>query len=291
MEASELLLGRRGKVRRVFIEIPGGYTMRHLVEYCHLTMTDVNLIFNSKGIGFCKPDATGHITNELRIFADRLPYFLFHTDEEEIVFGLTFTNLRLITQNINRRHGIRFIMYNNSKNLYVPITGTEAGTINEGSGIKPQHIEEARITMDHLNMDEYELVCVIPTARIHSTLQSFCKIKAPSDGLYANIKVFERGIRFMMTDPARITEKIEYFGIIPEAAEAELEEEDFDNPTENMFFIRKPALKAMIKLGSVNSSGATVSVRYSPRKPLILTWSIENIGELRIFINPGLPSA
>jgi hypothetical protein len=287
-EASDILFGRGGKERQILAEITAGYAFRHCVDYWNQLFTDINLVFDSAGFSFSKMDSQKHTINHFILY--RFSYYLFNHEDDELTFGLKVEALRQITQGIQRRQGLRIVKYKINKKFFIPIVGADGVPTREKDHIPPKRLSETRIDMKALDPKLFRLVCNVPVLRFHTMLQSFCKMKVPSDNLYAEVKVYEAGLRFRLSDALKSANKCEYFGTIPDATDED-EDEDEEEPTAaNIFYIRKQVLKAMVKLNNTCSNGCVIPVYYCEGKPILLVWPFENLGEQRIYIKSCPPS-
>lgn len=295
MESSEIANGKSGKPRSLLAQVPGGYAFRHIVDYFNQLFTEANLVFDATGVSLCKMDSKKHCINDFTLYGDRLPTYFFNPgeEEEEIVFGVAIESLRGITQNFQRRQAFNFVMYPHKKKLWMPaVGGLDGVTSRERDAIPHKKINESRLDMEQLGFipSTYNRVCNVPILRFHTMIQSFCKIKVPSDNLYAEIKVYQAGIRCRISDAAKTVVKTEYFGTIPDNVDEEDDDDDDpDSDQPNIFFVQKSLLKALSKLNNI-CSGGTIPVHYVAKKPLLLIWSFENIGENKIWIFSSPPS-
>lgn len=288
METSELLYGRGQKERQILAEITAGYAFRHCVDYWNQLFTEINLIFTADDISFSKMDSQKHTINHFIL--SRFSHYLFNHSDDELVFGLKVEALRQITQGIQRRQGLRLVKYLETKKIYIPVVGADGVPAREGDSIPPKKLNETRLELKDYDPKLFTLVCNIPVLRFHNMLQSFCKMKVPSDNLYAEVKIYQKGLRFRLSDALKSTNKCEFFGVIPDNTDNDDEDDEEETAAANIFYIKKNILKAMVKLNNTCSHGCVIPAYYCKGKPFLLIWPFENLGEQRIYIKNCPPS-
>lgn len=296
MEGADIQFGKGRKERQFLAEITAGYAFRHCVDYWNQLFTDINMVFDDSSLSFSKMDSQKHTINHFIL--NRFSYYFFNHTDDEFTFGMKIESLRQITQGIQRRQGLRLVKYkptdasHPNKKFFVSIVGADGVPTREKDYIPPKKLNETRLdtVMKDLDPKLFQLVCNVPVLRFHNMLQSFCKMKVPSDNLYAEVKVYPKGLRFRLSDALKSTNKSDYFGIIPDETDEDDEEEEDEATATNVFYIRKQILKAMVKLNNTCSNGCVIPVYFCAGKPLLLIWPFENLGEQRIYIKSCPPS-
>ena len=237
MEESAILFDKKGRTKKLYVEINDGYAIRCLMEFLYATISEVNIIFTPKGISIKRGDAENLIVIDAFIEKGRLPYYIYKAKEEEIIFGASLETLRSDTQVLARKEGIRLTMYEGDKTLYFEPIGSDSSTdsLRGISKIRHKKVPNIRYPIPEYKISESEPTCVIPVNKFCKMCTKFNKVRNSSTVL---MKAYVCGVKFRSCNPGNIRNNTHLFGIISESggiekAQKETPEDSTPGKTEN----------------------------------------------------------
>lgn len=98
-------------------ELSESYTFRNCIDFLKTIFSEGAFVFTKNGISFDQSDTCQRIYVQIRIFNNKLKYYILNCKES--IFGFDFTKLSLSTSLIGKKDGFKFWKLKNSKDIYL----------------------------------------------------------------------------------------------------------------------------------------------------------------------------
>lgn len=275
--------------------IDDGYSLRHLIEYLKDTGDKGNFVFTKSGIKYVQAECKVNLLNEVVIHIDKIPEYIFNSQENEVVIGVSLPDLKKVLKIVSKKESVEIYQIRDEHVYYIRNISSNIKDIARSSATMctPQRIKIS----DNVCVPPFDRTapnCKIPIADFDKMCTAMYTVSCTN----VIFRGYQDGIICEGITESRIIGRVETFGNTPlengsknRGKDKSIEDKNSGpgsgsggmEDTDGCVMVSISKIKAFKKLKNVAGSKGIVQVFMQKGMPLKLVVNVGIYGELTIY--------